>query len=181
MSSLAESPEYQALRRYADLTIEKRELKARLDELSATLKAMEPALLAYLTAAGVKSITIPGFTIFTQRDPWIRPMTGVTRLQVCEALKIAGLGRMVKENYSTESLTSYLRQLEQRSKLIADPDQEERTPDEQLRDLLHPAVASLVQVKSQFALRIRKKDDQYAESQYAEERTANEGDEDDEF
>jgi hypothetical protein len=169
MSSLAETPELRAFARFIDLTIEKRQLNARLKDIEETLKAMQPALLAHLSASGLKSLHLNHHLVSPHREPWIYPMTGVSRQRVCEALKIAGLGRYVQENYNTMSLTAYVKQLEERAKLITGL--EEGKSDDALRQLLHPALAEILHVKAAYSLRVRKKESDF-------EFTEPEGDED---
>lgn len=158
MSSLAETPEYQAFLRFIDLKVEQRQLQSRLDEIKETVKAMQPALLAYLAAAGLQSLTLNGYMVLPQREPWIYPMRGVSRQRVCEALKMAGLGRMVSENYSTQSLTKYVKDLEDHSRLITGLDENVNA----LERLLHPALAEILHVQASYSLHIRKKEDPYA-------------------
>jgi hypothetical protein len=168
MSSLAETPEYKALRRFVSLTVEKRELKARLDALTAALQAMQPPLLAYLAAAGLKSLSLDGHLVLSQRDPYVRPLTGFTRQQVCEALKIAGLARMVREDFSTQSLTGHIRQLEERALLIegCEPQPDGEVSIESLRRAgLHASLADVLQIRTAYSLHIRKKEDLYARTQ----------------
>lgn len=176
MSSLAETPEYQAFARFIDLTVEKKQKEARVKELKDILKAMQPSLLAYLSANNLPLFAVGEHTLYPHREPWIYPMTGVSRQQVCEALKIAGLGRLVQENYNTKSLTSYIKQLEEHSKLIIGlEDANENEPDA-LRELLHPALAEIMNVKASFSLHVRKKEDRYAKYQRADEAEGDETD-----
>jgi hypothetical protein len=161
MPSLAETPEYQAFQRFIALTLERREIEARLRELKESLKAMQPSLLAYLAAAQMPMLALGAYEVRPRRDPWIYPLIGVSRERVCEALKIAGLSRMVKENYSTQSLTAYLKQLEERSRLIAGAE-EPGADDEGLRRLLHPALAEIMHVKAAYSLLVTRKDSAFA-------------------
>lgn len=181
MSSLVDSPEYQTAARFLELTIEYREHKERMKELEETMDAIEPALLAHLAAANIKKITIGNYTLSPRRQPWIYPITGISRERVCEALKIAGLGRMVKENYNTQTLTTYIQQLEERAQLIvgleADADGNP-TPLTQLPGL-HPALAEILHVKPAYSLQVRKNEKDHAKS--TEERSQNEGDQTDDF
>jgi len=178
MSSLVETPEYVAFRRFVDLTVEKRELSARLDELNAQLKAMQPALLSYLSASNMRAWSIDNFTVSPRREPWVYPITGVSKQQVCETLKLAGLGGMVKESYHHESLKSYFNQLEARAQLIA-PEIEIDGPEwgeALLRAGLHPALADILSVKAAFSLQVRRKENRHARSQNQRQRP--QGDED---
>lgn len=167
MSSLVETPEYQAAERFVDLTVEKRALRARMDEIDAQLKALEPALIGYLSAAGLARFAIRDYLIYPHREPWVYPITGVSRQMVCEALKMSGLGRMVSENYSTQSLTKYVKDLEEHNRLVAGLDAGA------LEALLPPALGHLVNVKASFHIRVQKKE----RSAFTQESEAFEGDE----
>ena len=114
-----DSPEQEAMRRYIAMTIEKRDIKARLKSLESQINSLQPSLIAYLTAAGIPSLVIDDHQLVTSRLPNIYPLDGVTRQQVCDALKVAGLNVYVKEDYNLQSLTAYVRQLEEHAKTIA--------------------------------------------------------------
>lgn len=152
MSSLVETPEYQAALRFVDLTVEKRALRDRMNEIDKQLATLEPALVGYLSAAGLPQFAVKDYLLFPQRDPWIYPMTGVSRQMVCEALKISGLGDMVKENYSTQALTAHVKSLEDHHKLIAG------LHTGALEKLLPPALAHILNVKAAFRIRVKKKE-----------------------
>jgi hypothetical protein len=151
MPSLVETPEYQAAARFVDLTLEKRALLDRLDEITAQLKTLEPALVGYLTAAKQPRFAVRDYLLSTAREPWIYPITGVSREMVCEALKISGLAKMVKENYSTQSLTAHIKGLEAHHKLTAG-----LQPDA-LEKILPPALAHILQVKPAYKIRVERK------------------------
>lgn len=151
MSSLLETPEYQAAARFVDLTVEKRALRNRMNEIDKQLSTLEPALVGYLGAAGLPEFAVKGYLLYPQREPWIYPATGISRQMVCEALKISGLARMVSENYSTQSLTRYVKDLEEHHKLIA-----ELKPGA-LDKLLPPALAHILNIKAAFRIRVKEK------------------------
>jgi hypothetical protein len=157
MSSLVETPEYQAAARFVELTLEKRAIKERLKELETQLKTLEPALVGYLSAAGLPCFAVKNYLVAPHREPWVYPITGVSRPMVCEALKISGLGRMVSENYSTQSLTKYIKDLEEHHKLISG------LQPGALEKLLPPALAHILNIKPAFSIRVQKKARAYAE------------------
>lgn len=169
MPSLTETPEYQAALRFVDLTVEKRALRDRMNEIDEQLKTLEPALVGYLSAAGMPQFAVNNYLLYPQREPWIYPATGVSRQMVCEALKISGLARMVSENYSTQSLTRYVKDLEVHHKLIAG-----LNPGA-LEKLLPPALAHILNVKAAFRIRVKKKEAPAYISNHEEE--PSEGDE----
>lgn len=167
MSTLIETPEYQAAARFLDLTLEKRALRERMDEINNQLKTLEPALVGFLSAANQPRFAVKDYILSTAREPWVYPITGVSREMVCEALKISGLAKMVKENYSTQSLTAHVKSLEEHHKLIAG-----LQPDA-LEKLLPPALAHLLNVKPAFKIRLERKprpgyDYQPDETEYTE-------------
>lgn len=184
MSSFADSPELQAARRFVAATLAKRRAEAEAREARDVLKAIQPSLLAHLASAGIKSITIDGYALSTHREPWVYPVKGVSKQEVCEALKMAGLGRMVREDFSVTSLTAHVKQLEEHAKLIAGtesaPDDKEEDDDETgVLKLLHPALAKILQVQAAFSLHVRKKDgphDKYEKTQDTDEGVLNDED-----
>jgi hypothetical protein len=142
------SPEQEAFRKFARLTALKKDLNAKLREIEPQLRALEPVLLGYLGQNGIEKIQVDGFSMAPAREPWIYAMTGISRRTVCEALKLSGLGRFVTENYSTRSLTAYVRELEEHNALVAGAD-----PDA-LRQLLPDALAKVLEVRPGFKLKV---------------------------
>lgn len=151
--SIVDTPEYQTAQRFLEITAELKELEPRVRELKRIRQAMQPALLAYLAAANMKAFPIGDYTLYPHREPWVYPIEGVSRQRVCEALKAAGLGRMVREDYSTGQLTSYVKQLEAHGQLIVGLEESNR-----LRELLHPALAEILRVQAAFSLHVRRKE-----------------------
>lgn len=145
---LAASPEMEAFRKFALLTARKKQLNALLKEIEPQLKALEPILLGYFGENGYEMVKIEGFTMSPKREPWIYPIAGLTRQTVCEALKICGLGRFVKENYSTRSITAYVRELEEHHQLTAGAD-----PDA-LRELLPETLSKVLEVRPGFKVQV---------------------------
>lgn len=118
----ARSPEYAAFERFVTLTARKRVLADELADIEAALKALEPQLLAYLGEGGYEKIRIAGYTVFPFRETWVYPKDGVTREDVCRALKQYGLGHYVSEGYNTRSISKYVADLEKSRDKLADQD-----------------------------------------------------------
>lgn len=155
MSFTPDGPEYEAMRHYISMTVEKRESKARLKALEGQLGSLQPSLIAYLTAAGITNITIDDHQLVTSRLPNIYPLDGVSRQQVCEALKVAGLNEFVKEDYNLQSLTAYVTQLEEHAKTVLGLKDEDPAELGALRKALHPALASILRLQAKFILAVR--------------------------
>jgi hypothetical protein len=162
MSTLLDSPEYQAAQRFLELSLERKELRQRLDEVTAQIKNLEPALVGYLSALGQPRFAIRDYVLSTARKPWIYPLTGVSREAVCEALKLSKLGHMVKENYSTESLTRYVKDMEEDRRVIAGLEPGS------LDKLLPPALAHLLYVEPTYSIRVERKERAYHRSRNEE-------------
>lgn len=150
MPQLTDNAEYQAFVRFLDLTLEARALRDRLNEIIPQIKALQPTLLAYLGANNLRTLAVREFDLIPHREPWIYPATGVTRQQVCDALKSSGLKRMVSENYSTQSLTKYVKDLESHHRLTVGLNG-------RLENILPAPLASVLAVKPAYSVRIRKK------------------------
>jgi hypothetical protein len=141
-------PEQEAIQRFVQHTIRKRELNDELRALEPQLRALESMILAIFSQNGYQMLKIEGFTLSPKREPWVYPLTGVGRQTVCEALKLSGLGRFVKEGYSTRSLTAYIRELEAHHELVTGSDPEA------LAQLLPRALAEVLEVRPSFRLQV---------------------------
>jgi len=92
----------------ADKDVELKKLKSRRDEL-------QEELLEWFTEAdGPDKISIEGRTLFPRREVWV----SVNGIKGIEALKKHGFGDMVKETVSTQTLSSWYRELEKEQSII---------------------------------------------------------------
>jgi len=146
----AAHPAYQGFDRFIKLTTRKRALESELDDVKAAIDALEPQLLAYMADAGLKkTTTVAGWTIYTTRDPYVKPKADYTRQDVCRALKEAGLEQYVKEDFHTRSLTAYVKALEEeREIVIAGNDDEENK-----RLILPAELIAVLDVNPKFGIR----------------------------
>jgi hypothetical protein len=112
---MAGNQEYAAFERYAQLIFRKEELKSELKQIEATMGTLGPALLSYLGQGGFESVTVAGYKFFPRREPWVYPKEGMEREDVIGALKASGMEQFVTEQYSTQSLTKYVRDLEEQN------------------------------------------------------------------
>jgi hypothetical protein len=100
-----------ALPEFVRLTRRKRELERELDEINPKLKTLGELLREYL--AGYPPVHYEDFSVFLRSTLWARKQEGVTMQQVCAALKSNGMAHFVKEEFSTQTLSSHIRQLEE--------------------------------------------------------------------
>lgn len=149
--SLTDTPEYQNFSRYIRLRQERRELDFRLDQIKSDMKALEAILLGYLATLTEPLFAVEGFLVSPVREPWVYPLAGIERDQVCQALKAADLAHFVKETYSTRTLTAYVRDLEKRHQLVTGVDPEA------LKELLPEELTQVLEVRPAFRLQVTDK------------------------
>jgi hypothetical protein len=97
----------------ADLEAELESTKKRLDEI-------EPELMQQMTCDGVQRVNAHGRTVYIHRQLWAKPKDG-DKNAVCEALRGCGLGQYVSETFNTNSLSAYIRELEQQQQPVPEP------------------------------------------------------------
>ncbi len=99
----------QQLKLFVSLENQKRELDARLKELKQELDGLEEVLVPQFIEDGVQRMTVDGRTVAITQDVYASP--AICREDVVEALKQAELGQYVGENYNSNSLTAFVREI----------------------------------------------------------------------
>lgn len=104
---MAKVREYIKLRRHADeLDSEAKESKKLADEL-------EQELLEAFATDGVQNLKIEGVTVYLHRQLWATREQDKTKEDLIAALEKAGLAHFVSESVSMQSLSSWVRDLEE--------------------------------------------------------------------
>jgi hypothetical protein len=107
--------------RYAFLD---RKIKAADRELRAmkTERAtLEPTVLEMLGAHGVGSIKVDGYLVGMRRRVWAHLEEGVSKEQACDALISAGLGHFVSRGYNSQTISSWMNDLDKSGEPIPEP------------------------------------------------------------
>ena len=101
------------LREFVSLENRKRDLDAELKAANQRLDALEDLIIPQFIEAGVPSIavTVDGATrtLSIYPDVYASPLND--RTEVTAALKASELGQYVAENYNTNSLTAFVREV----------------------------------------------------------------------
>ena len=101
------------LREFVSLENSKRDLDARLKAANQRLDELEDLIIPQFIEAGVPSIavTVDGSTrtLSIYPDVYASPLND--RTEVAAALKASELGQYVAENYNSNSLTAYVREV----------------------------------------------------------------------
>lgn len=107
----------QQLREFVSLENRKKDLDAELKAVKQQLDELEEALVPQFIEDGVQRMTVDGRTVSVQQDVYASPLND--REDVVDALKQSELGQYVAENYNTNSLTAFVREVKRDVELRA--------------------------------------------------------------
>jgi hypothetical protein len=99
----------QQLWEFVSLENRKKDLDAELKAVKQQLDGLEEALIPQFLDSGVQKMTVDGRTVSIQQDVYASPLND--RGDVVDALKHSELGQFVAENYNTNSLTAFVREI----------------------------------------------------------------------
>ena len=99
------------LNRIVEIDKERRSLGERDKELADERSRLEQQLLDDFQQNGIQSIRANGATVYLERKLWARP--NAPRDKVAAALRDAGLDEYVKEDFNTNSISAYARELDE--------------------------------------------------------------------
>lgn len=125
------------LKRYVRLDTERKELETKIARVKDKQKECEETLKRQFEKAGVQSVKVDGNSVYIMRQLWASAKDG-DRQAVCAALKKGGMEDYVAENFNTQSLSAYVRELDG------------------LGDPLPDGLKECVQVVEKFSIRVRK-------------------------
>jgi hypothetical protein len=94
----------------------KDDLKREEKEVDRDIRQKEAGILEYFERSGISNVSIDGRTLYIHRSQWARGRSDIDPEIVIEALRANGLGDMVKETFSTQTLSSYVRELDREDK-----------------------------------------------------------------
>jgi len=97
------------LKEFVCLENRKRDLDAELKAAKARLDELEEALVPQFIEDGVQSMKVDGRTVSLAQEIYASPLDG--RDRVVEALKASELAQYVSENYNTNSLSAFVREV----------------------------------------------------------------------
>ena len=106
----------------------KRDLDAELKQVKQQIDDLEQALIPQFIELGADpSVRVDGLTIWLVQEVYASPVND--RQEVADALKLSELGQYVAENYNSNSLSAYVREVAREQAVL---------PEERLRVLLDP-------------------------------------------
>lgn len=118
----------QQLRGFVSLENRKKDLDAEIKSVKQQLDDLEEALVPQFIEDGVQRMTVDGRTVSIQQDVYASPLND--REDVVDALKQSELGQYVAENYNTNSLTAFVREVKRDVELRAQSENRMYTEDD---------------------------------------------------
>ena len=141
------------LKEFVALEKRKRDLDAELKAVAARLDDLEQALVPQFVTDGVASMKLDGYTVYLAQDVYASPLNG--RSQVIAALKASELAQYVSENYNTQSLKAFVRELAEEVRLRCQQ-QERLFTEEEVRAALPAPLGNSLKICFVHSLRTRK-------------------------
>ncbi|MCW5981968.1 MAG: hypothetical protein KIT09_28040 [Bryobacteraceae bacterium] len=141
------------LREFVSLEKTKLALDAELKAVKQRLDNLEQALVPQFIADGVARMTVDGRAISLAQDIYASPLND--RSEVAAALKMSELGQYVAENYNSNSLSAFVREVAREVELVCQQQERLFTEDE-VRAALPEPLGKTLKVSFVYALRSRK-------------------------
>ncbi len=141
------------LKEFVALETRKRELDSVLKSIAARIDDLEQALVPQFLADGVASMKVDGRTVYIAQDIHASPVND--RAEVIAALKRSELGQYVSENYNTQSLRAFVREVAEEARLRC-RQQNRLFTEEEVRTALPQPLSDALKVSFVHSLRSRK-------------------------
>ena len=141
------------LKEFVCLENRKKELDAEQKQVKQQLDDLEEALVPQFIQDGIQKMTVDGRTVSLVHDIYASPLK--EREDVVAALKASELGQYVAENYNTNSLTAFVREVARDVAILAEREGRPYGEDEVLQALPKP-LGSALKVSFVHSLRSRK-------------------------
>ena len=141
------------LREFVALENRKRDLESELKSVAAQLDTLQQTLVLQFINDGVNSVRIDNRLVYLAQDIYASPLND--RGEVIAALKASELGQYVSENYNTQSLKAFVREVAEEVRLRCQ--QEERLfTEEEVRAALPAPLGNTLKISFVHSLRSRK-------------------------
>lgn len=106
------------LKRFVDLSRQKKALEEELEGIRAQMTALEEPLLEDMALNGMQNASVDGVCVYRRTDYYPGRKEGVTSEQVVDALLNCGLDNLATANW--QSLRGYLNECREEGKLVPD-------------------------------------------------------------
>ena len=141
------------LKEFVCLETRKRELDSELKAIAARIEDLEQALVPQFLSDGIASMKVDGRTVYIAQDIQAGPAND--RAEVIGALKKSELGQYVSENYNTQSLRAFVREVAEEVRLRCQQ-QDRLFTEEEVRVALPAPLCDALKISFVHSLRSRK-------------------------
>lgn len=141
------------LKEFVALETRKRELDSELKSIAARIDDLEQALVPQFLSDGIASMKVDGRTVYIAQDIQASPLND--RDEVIAALKSSELGQYVSENYNTQSLRAFVREVAGEVRLRCQQ-QDRLFSEEEIRAALPSPLGEALKISFVYSLRSRK-------------------------
>ncbi|MBM3744570.1 MAG: hypothetical protein FJW34_02090 [Acidobacteria bacterium] len=141
------------LKEFVCLEVRKRDLESELKGVGARIDDLEQALVPQFLSDGVASMKVDGRTVYIAQDIHASPLKD--RAEVIAALKRSELGQYVSENYNTQSLRAFVREVAADVRLQCQQ-QDRLFNEEEIRAALPSPLGDALKISFVHSLRSRK-------------------------
>jgi hypothetical protein len=141
------------LKEFVCLETRKRELDSELKAIAARIDDLEQALVPQFLSDGIASMKVDGRTVYIAQD--IQSSPANDRAEVIEALKQSALGQYVSENYNTQPLRAFVREVADEVRLRCQQ-QNRLFTEEEVRMALPTPLCDALKISFDHSLRSRK-------------------------
>lgn len=104
------SLDIEKLKQFVRLSEQKSELEGALEVVKKNLAELEPEILEGFEELGAQNMNIDGRTVYIHSQIWAGSVDGNTQALV-DSLKANGHGDLVKEQYNSNTLSAWVREL----------------------------------------------------------------------
>jgi len=107
------------IKKFTQLTEEKKALKQKLRDIQVELDALENQIEEHFVESGVSSMKVGGRTVYLRKQLFVSPnaMEGESpedaKRRACRALQTSGLGWLVSEGYNSNTLRAVIREMQE--------------------------------------------------------------------
>lgn len=108
-----DEPAFEAFERFGQLLLRKRELKRELAQIEKELTHLMPFLLQFFeNHPAWPKVSVYNLSIFPKDFLYLRPQEHASKQDLCDALRASGWGHFIRDDYSTRTLGTHIRDLE---------------------------------------------------------------------
>lgn len=109
--------DFSKARKFVTLSARIKALEAEVAKLKQDREVLKTDLMDQLVEAGSNKIVVDGATVYIHQQLWAKPKNGDYESAIA-ALRLCGLGDLVKETFNTNQLSAVIREMKREDRQI---------------------------------------------------------------